>query len=96
MREVELCRVTFYIFEIAASLEKIEYYQQDLKCQNIIQQKTSGEIYFIDFVKAITDGVYLPESKGDLEDERVDARTGIYSHKCDVATLELETFQNTR
>jgi len=77
-REDELCRVTFRIIEIAASLEKVGYYHQDLKCQNIIQRESSGELFFIDFAGGITDGFYPPESEADLQDGKVDARTGMY------------------
>ena len=50
-REDELC-------EIAASLEKVGYYHQDLNCQNILRRESSGEVYFIDFARGLTDEFY--------------------------------------
>ena len=76
--EDELRSVTFRIMEIAASLKRAGFYHQDLKCENIIRQKSNGGLYFIDFAGGFTDGFYPPESKGDLVDGKVDARTGIF------------------
>jgi len=56
----------------------VECYHQDLKCQNTVRRESSGEVYFIDFAGGLTDGFYPPESEGNLEHRKVDARTGIY------------------
>lgn len=54
-------KVTYRIIEIAAGLEKVGYYDEDLKCQNIIRRRSDGALFFIDFGGGLTDGFYREE-----------------------------------
>ena len=77
-REAERLQVTYRIMEIAAGLEKKGYYHQDLKCQNIVQRKSDGALYFIDWAQGITQGFYPPDSRDDLDDGIVEPKAGLF------------------
>src|SRR5436190_13012028 len=47
--ECELLDTTYRIIEIAAGLERVGYYDEDLKCQNIVRRRSDGALFFIDF-----------------------------------------------
>jgi len=59
-------------------LETIGYYNEDLKCENIIQQHSDGAIYFIDFASGFMKGFYSDESFRDLCSGKVDSNVEVY------------------
>jgi serine/threonine protein kinase len=56
--ELLLLDITKKIVHVAANLEAHDFYHEDLKCSNIIREKSSGEIYFIDLGGGRTEGMY--------------------------------------
>jgi hypothetical protein len=42
-------------------LEERDFYNEDLKCGNIIREEATGDIYFIDFSRCCTEGFYRKE-----------------------------------
>ena len=53
-----LLDITYRIIRIAANLERLKFYHEDLKCSNIVRRHTDGELYFIDFGGGLTEGMY--------------------------------------
>ena len=76
--ESELLDITYKIISIAASLESVGYYHEDLKCENIIRRRYDGAIYFIDFEPGQTDDFYPEEARHDLIFGRINSTSGIY------------------
>ena len=76
--ELELLNITYRIIEIAAGLENVGFYHEDLKCQNIVRRHSDGALYFIDFAGGLTDGFYREESFNELADGNVNAKEGLY------------------
>ena len=74
----ELLEITYRIIKVAAGLEKVGYYNEDLKCQNIVRRRSDGAIYFIDFAGGLTDGFYPEESNSKLYTGEVSPKDGIY------------------
>jgi hypothetical protein len=76
--EAELHGLTYRIISVATQLEKIGYYNEDLKCNNIMRQRSDGAIYFIDFAGGLTEGFYPEESEYDLCCGKVDPKDALY------------------
>jgi predicted Ser/Thr protein kinase len=76
--DAELLDITYHIIEIAAKLEQRGVYHQDLKCQNIVRCRSSGDIYFIDFGTGMTDGMYLSKDGPRMRYHGVDAADAMY------------------
>ena len=76
--ESELLDITYRIIEIAAGLEKVGYYNEDLKCQNIVRRRSDGALFCIDFAGGLTDGFFPEESLHDIMAEKMDPKDGIY------------------
>lgn len=76
--EPELLKITYRIIEIAAGLENVGFYHEDLKCQNIVRRRSDGALYFIDFAGGLTAGFYREESINELADGNVNAKEGMY------------------
>lgn len=59
--ESALLDITIKIIQLAASLEKLNFYHEDLKCSNIVWNPSNGDIYFIDLAGGLTAGMYREE-----------------------------------
>jgi hypothetical protein len=73
-----LLAITYQIISIAAGLEKVGYYNEDLKCQNIVRRRSDGAIYFIDFAGGLTEGFFPKKSWFKLCCGDVAPKDGIY------------------
>src|SRR5208282_1340605 len=76
--EAELVGMTYRIIEIAAGLEKVGYYDEDLKCQNIVRRRSDGALFFIDFAGGLTEGFYREKSFDDLVMGKINGKDAIY------------------
>jgi hypothetical protein len=76
--ELQLLETTYRIIEIAAGLENIMFYHEDLKCQNIMRRRSDGALYFVDFAGGLTEGFYREESINELADGNVNSKEGMY------------------
>ena len=76
--ETELLAVTSGIISRAAGLETVGYYNEDLKCENILRRQSDGAIYFVDFAGGLTEGFYPEESFRDLCRGKIDPNVGVY------------------
>ena len=59
-------------------MEKVGYYNEDLKCQNIVRRRSDGALFCIDFAGGLTDGFFPEESLHDIMAEKMDPKDGIY------------------
>jgi predicted Ser/Thr protein kinase len=74
----DLLPITSKIINVAVELERLGYYDEDLKCHNIIRRKSDGEIFFIDFGGGSTQGFYPEESTWKIFSGIVEANDAIY------------------
>ena len=63
-----LLNITARIVQVATDLENHNFYHEDLKCSNIVQQQSTGDIYFIDLGGGQTEGMYREERRGEASD----------------------------
>lgn len=64
--ESALLDITYKIIRIAANLETHNFYHEDLKCSNIIWNRSTGDIYFIDLAGGLTSGMYREERSSSI------------------------------
>lgn len=77
--EAEPLDITYRIIQIAAGLEKVGYYNEDLKCQNIVRRRSDNALFFIDFAGGLTDGFFRKASLHNLMTEKMDAKDGLFT-----------------
>lgn len=73
-----LLNITYRIIKLAADLERIQFYHEDLKCSNIVRRDADGELYFIDFGGGFTEGMYREERLNHIWFKGLDASDALF------------------
>ena len=77
--EEQLLDITYRIIHLAAKLEQLKFYHEDLKCSNIVRRHADGELYFIDMGGGLTDGMYREERRDHICFNGPDASDALFT-----------------
>jgi predicted Ser/Thr protein kinase len=75
----DLLDITYRIIHLAAYLEQLRFYHEDLKCSNIVRRHVDSEVYFVDFGGGLTDGMYREERRNHISFNGPDPNDALFT-----------------